>query len=88
MNKNVEFSLKWGLILGLSLVAAHYVLSAQAHKPQMSPAPTWPVPLPGPSDPYGYYTPEPYEPPEEPFCLLYPNDPLCTDFGGPGQAWL
>ncbi len=75
MNENVTFALKWGLILGLAIFAAQQFLAAQAQKALPAPAVETP-PAGGP------------EPDAQPFCDAFPDDPLCTDFGGPGEAWI
>ncbi|HGY10243.1 MAG TPA: hypothetical protein ENK37_09395 [Oceanithermus profundus] len=73
MNENVTFALKWGLILGLAIFAAQQFLAALAQK--ALPAPAVEAPPAGGPD-------------VQPFCEAFPNDPLCTDFGGPGEAWI
>ncbi|WP_293180331.1 hypothetical protein [Oceanithermus sp.] len=75
MNKNVEIALKWGLILGLAVFAAQQFLAVQAQKA---------LPAPADENPPAGRT----EPDVQPFCEAFPDDPMCTSFGGPGEAWI
>jgi len=76
VNKNVEFAIKWGLVLGLAVFAAQQFLAAQAKTAAALPAPASESP---PQDPSQNV---------QPFCEAFPEDPLCTSFGGPGEAWI
>ncbi|WP_457638436.1 hypothetical protein [Oceanithermus sp.] len=76
MNKDVAFALKWGLVLGIAIFAAQQFLAAQAKTVAALPAPASDGPSAQPN------------PDVQPFCEAFPDDPLCTDFGGPGGAWI
>ena len=72
MKKEMLTLLKWGAALGLALYAATQIVGAQRA-------------LPAPAPPYGGGAGGPEV---QPFCDAFPHDPLCTSFGGPGQAWI
>ncbi len=75
MNENVTFALKWGLVLGLAIFATQKFLAAQAHKA---------LPVPASESPSAQ---EPNAN-DQPFCEAFPDDPLCSSFGGSGDAWI
>jgi len=76
MNENVTFALKWGLVLGLAVFAAQKFLQAQAQKALPAPASE------------ASETQAAEEPNVQPFCEAFPDDPLCSSFGGAGEAWI
>ncbi len=81
MNENVTFAIKWGLVLGLMVFAAQKFLQVQAQKALPAPSNeqpdgnSWGFGIGGKNN-------------DEPFCMIYPNDPLCNSFGGAGDAWI
>jgi len=87
MNKNVEFVLKGGLIIGLAIVAAQQIAAARI-RPAL-PAPAQEQLQPPVETATGGYAG--YLPPTDSiggYCQDYPNDPLCTSFGGPEGGWV
>jgi len=87
MNKNVEFAIKWGLIIGLVIVAAQQIAAARIRPALPAPAQVQPQP-PVEANTGGYAG---YQPPADSiggYCQDNPNDPLCTSFGGPGAGWI
>ena len=80
MNKNVLFALKWGLLLGVAVVGAQIAL-ARAQKSVLGA-----LPAPGLAGGNGQDQAPTDDTPT--LCQINPNDPLCTSFGGPGEAWM
>ena len=87
MNKNVESAIKWGLVIGLVIVAAQQIASAR-NRPAL-PAPPQAQLQPPVEVVTGDYAN--YLPSTDligGYCQDYPNDPLCTSFGGPEDGWM